>query len=106
MKQIICGAQNIKKDQHVVVVLEGNTITNIKGESIKIKQTKIRGEVSEGMICGEDEIGLSNNHAGIIELNSNDIPGSLVSECLNIRKDFLFEIGLEELPSLPSAFGI
>jgi len=92
--QIICGAPNVRKGQYVVVVLPGNYLTNIKGESFKIKKTKIRGEWSEGMICGEDEIGLGYNHEGIIELTQACKAGDLVSNYFKVNKDQVFEIGL------------
>ena len=47
---IICGAGNINKDDYVVVANCGLTITNLDGEILKIKKTKIRGEFSEGML--------------------------------------------------------
>ena len=59
--QIVCGAKNVSKGQFVIVVLPGEQLKTKNGELFKIKKTKIRGEISEGMICGEDEIGLSNS---------------------------------------------
>ena len=49
--QIVCGAKNVSQNQFVVVVLPGKKLKNKNGELFKIKKTKIRGEVSEGMIC-------------------------------------------------------
>ena len=103
VKQIICGAKNVRKNQLVVVVLAGNQLISEKGDIIKIKKTKIRGEVSDGMICGEDEIGLGDNHEGIMELNGNVKPGSLVRDFLHINKDYVLEIGLT--PNRTDAFG-
>ena len=103
IKQIVCGAPNVEKGQLVIVVLVGNEIVNLKGEKFKIKKAKIRGELSEGMICGEDEIGLGYNNEGIVELNSNCKPGTLVGDLLGIKKDYCFEIGLT--PNRTDAFG-
>jgi len=101
--QIVCGAKNVSKDQFVVVVLPGKTLITKKGESFKIKKTKIRGKVSEGMICGEDEIGLRHSrHDGIMEISGHPIPGSLAKDWLNIQKDYLIEIGLT--PNRTDAF--
>ena len=94
IKQIVCGATNIQKNQLVVVVLVGNSLVNQNGKSIKIKKTKIRGELSEGMICAEDEIGIGRNHDGIIVLPSSLKVGSLVSDYLNFKKDYCLDIGL------------
>ncbi|MFM6976173.1 MAG: phenylalanine--tRNA ligase subunit beta, partial [Sphingobacteriaceae bacterium] len=56
--QIVCGAANVAPGQKVVVALDGTIIYPTKGEPFKISNSKIRGEVSQGMICAEDEIGL------------------------------------------------
>src|SRR5690606_34339469 len=55
---------------------------------------KIRGEVSEGMLCGEDEIGLGTSHAGIVELPQDAQIGTLVRDYYQIKDDYCFEIGL------------
>ena len=67
--QIICGAPNVDKNQTVVVATIGTVLFSKDGQKIKIKKTKIRGEVSEGMICAEDEIGVGESHEGIMILN-------------------------------------
>lgn len=101
--QIVCGAQNVSKDQFVVVVLPGNTLKTKKGDSIKIKKTKIRGEISEGMICAEDEIGLGGGVGdGIMEITGSPTIGSLAKDWLKINKDYLIEIGLT--PNRTDAF--
>src|SRR5690606_13800553 len=53
-----------------------------------------RGEVSEGMLCGEDEIGLGSLHAGIVELPADIAVGTLVKDYYEIEDDYRFEIGL------------
>ena len=103
IKQIICGANNIAQDQLVVVVLAGNELRNQKGESVKIKKTKIRGEVSEGMICSENEIGLCGGQDGIMELDIDCRVGSLLSHWLDVKKDYCLDIGLT--PNRTDAFG-
>ena len=69
---IICGAGNINKDDYVVVANCGLTITNLDGQTLKIKKTKIRGEFSDGMLCSEYEIGLGFDNSGVIILSKND----------------------------------
>ncbi|MBF25299.1 MAG: phenylalanine--tRNA ligase subunit beta [Flavobacteriales bacterium] len=101
-KQIVCGANNVKKDQLVVVVLAGNELKTKTGEIFKIKKSKIRGEISEGMICAEDEIGLGDSHDGIIEIIGSPEVGSYAAEFFNIKKDYIFEIGLT--PNRTDAF--
>src|SRR5690606_8574605 len=70
---IVCGAPNVAKGQRVVVARPGTTLYPANGEPFTIKKAKIRGEVSEGMICAEDEIGLGESHAGIMVLET-DVP--------------------------------
>jgi|JI10StandDraft_1071094.scaffolds.fasta_scaffold00949_29 phenylalanyl-tRNA synthetase beta chain len=91
---IVCGAANVSAGQKVVVALPGTTLHPTKGESFTIKATKIRGEVSEGMICAEDEIGLGESHAGIMVLNTTAPNGTPAAEYFNVQTDFVIEIGL------------
>ncbi len=92
--QIVCGAPNVAAGQKVVVATHGTTIYPIEGEPFKIKRGKIRGEVSNGMICAEDEIGLGNDHAGIMVLDENAKVGSLAKDYFEINTDIVYEIGL------------
>ena len=69
--QIVCGASNVSAGQKVVVATIGATLYPTSGEPFEIKKAKIRGQVSEGMICAEDEIGIGTSHAGIMVLDTN-----------------------------------
>jgi len=91
--QIVCGAANVAVGQKVVVATVGTTLYN-GDDSFQIKKSKIRGEVSEGMICAEDEIGLGNSHDGIMVLDVNAKIGSWAKDYFKIEDDFVFEIGL------------
>ena len=91
--QIVCGAPNVAAGQKVPVATVG-TIVFKGAESIEIKRSKIRGELSEGMICAEDELGLGNSHDGIMVLSKDAKPGTAASNYFNVTRDFVFEIGL------------
>ena len=65
---IVCGAPNVAVGQKVIVAQVGTTIYPLGGEPITMKMAKIRGEVSQGMICAEDEIGMGTSHDGIMIL--------------------------------------
>jgi phenylalanyl-tRNA synthetase beta chain len=91
---IVCGAPNVAAGQKVVVALPGTTVYPSKGEPFTIKSAKIRGEVSEGMICAEDEIGLGESHAGIMVLNTTAKNGTPASTFFDIQSDYTIEIGL------------
>ena len=90
---IVCGAPNVAAGQKVPVATVGTIV--LKGEDrLEIKKSKIRGELSEGMICAEDELGLGSGHEGIMVLSPEAIPGTPASQYFKIEKDFVFEIGL------------
>ncbi len=90
---IVCGAPNIASGQKVVVALAGTTL--YKGEeTFTLKKTRIRGEDSEGMICAEDELGLGEDHEGIMVLDPDARTGMPAAEYFNIQSDTIFEIGL------------
>lgn len=92
---IVCGAPNVAAGQKVVVATVGTTVHPTKGEAFKIKKAKIRGEVSEGMICAEDEIGLGKSHEGIMILSEDATVGMLAKDYFNIAaSDFTLHIGL------------
>lgn len=92
--QIVCGAPNVAEGQKVVVAVVGTTVYPNEGEPFKINKSKIRGEVSEGMICAEDEIGLGGSHAGIMVLAEDAVIGLPAKEYFKMEDDYLFEIGL------------
>lgn len=90
---IVCGAPNVAAGQKVLVATVGTTLYDGE-ESIKIKKSKIRGEVSQGMICSEDELGLGNSHDGIMVLPDEAKIGEKASSFFNITEDWVYEIGL------------
>lgn len=92
--QIVCGAPNVAQGQKVLVATTGTTLHPISGEPFKIKKGKIRGEVSEGMICAEDEIGLGNDHDGIMVLDESAVPGTAAKTQLDLKEDIIYDIGL------------
>jgi len=90
---IVCGAPNVAAGQKVPVATIGTVLYN-GNESFTIKKSKIRGELSEGMICAEDELGLGNSHAGIMVLDSSVTIGTPARDYFNIEDDYMLEIGL------------
>ncbi len=91
---IVCGASNVAAGQKVLVATIGAKLYPTTGEPFEIKKSKIRGAVSEGMICAEDEIGLGTSHDGIMVLPSDAIPGTPAADYLKLETDSVFEIGL------------
>jgi phenylalanyl-tRNA synthetase beta chain len=90
---IVCGAPNVAEGQKVAVATVGTTLYSGE-EPFQIKTSKIRGELSEGMICAEDELGLGISHAGIVVLDSDAPLGMPVKDYFKLAEDIVFEIGL------------
>lgn len=90
---IVCGAPNVAAGQKVVVATVG-TMLYSGDQPFEIKKAKIRGQVSEGMICAEDEIGIGDSHAGIMVLPNEAVVGTPAKEYFDIEEDYVFEIGL------------
>jgi len=99
IKQVICGAPNCAVNQKIAFAPIGTSI----GE-YKIKKVKLRGEESYGMICSEKELGISDNHDGILILNENAPIGENLSSFLKDRFDTCFEA--EITPNRPDLLGM
>ncbi len=92
---IVCGASNVSAGQVVPVAVIGTKIYDKEGNFFEIKEAKLRGEISQGMICAEDELGLSDNHDGIMVLDAEKfMVGTPFVDYFDIAKDEIFEIGL------------
>ncbi len=92
---IVCGAPNVAVGQKVPVATVGCTLYPFgKEEGFTIRRSKIRGEVSEGMICAEDELGIGPSHDGIMVLDTKAEPGTPAASYFNIFDDTVIEIGL------------
>lgn len=90
---IVCGAPNVAAGQKVLVATIGTTLYTGE-DSFQIKKSKIRGELSEGMICAEDELGLGTSHDGIMVLQEDTAVGQAASSLFDLVEDKVFEIGL------------
>ena len=92
---IVCGAPNVAAGQTVPVAVVGTKIYDKKGSFFEIAKAKIRGEVSEGMICAEDELGLSDDHGGIMVLDEETYKvGEPFAQYFSLTNDEVYEIGL------------
>ncbi len=91
---IVCGASNVAAGQKVIVATVGATLYPTVGEAFTIKKAKIRGAISEGMICAEDEIGVGKSHDGIMVLDTTLANGTPAAKYFNLETDKVFSIGL------------
>lgn len=95
---IVCGAKNFDRNDKVVVALEGAII-----ENQVIRKTDIRGEISEGMICSEKELGISNEASGIMILSQDFVVGESFSKSMGLD-DVVME--LEITPNRPDCLSV
>lgn len=90
---IVCGAPNVAAGQKVLVATVGTMLYSGE-ESFQIKKSKIRGELSEGMICAEDELGLGTSHEGIMVLDSQTQIGKPATDYFPVETDYIFEVAI------------
>jgi phenylalanyl-tRNA synthetase beta chain len=91
---IVCGAPNVAAGQKVIVALPGTEVTVPGKGTFTIGEAKIRGEVSRGMICADDECGLGNSHDGIRVLPADAPAGMPAAEYFKVVSDAVMDIGL------------
>lgn len=99
---VICGAPNVRAGLGVPVALDGAVLAG----GAKIKRSKIRGEVSEGMICSEIELGVGDDADGIMELDFEEKPGTRLEGKLG-ETSYIFDVEVTpNRPDLLSHVGI
>ncbi|MCU7492479.1 MAG: phenylalanine--tRNA ligase subunit beta [Ignavibacteria bacterium] len=94
---VVCGAPNVQAGQKVAFAKIGAVIPE---GGFKITKAKLRGEVSMGMICSEKELGLSDDHSGIMVLDNGFEPGTPLKEALGLD-DTVIEVAIT--PNRPDA---
>ena len=96
--RVVCGAPNIAAGMMVPLATVGGRLPGMK-----IAKRKIRGETSMGMLCSARELGLGDDHAGILALDADLEPGTDVRDALGLD-DVVFHLSLT--PNRPDAMGI
>jgi len=86
---VVCGATNMRKGDFVPLAPPGTTLP----DGMLIKESTIRGEVSQGMLLAEDEMGLTDDHTGIMILPDKLTPGQPLTEAMDLE-DWILEITL------------
>jgi phenylalanyl-tRNA synthetase beta chain len=97
--QIVCGAPNVAAGQTVAVARPGA----IMPDGTRLKKAKLRGQTSDGMILAEDEVAIGTDHAGIMVLDDDLVPGTPLADVLPIATDVL---ELELTPNRPDCLGV
>src|SRR6266571_557360 len=101
-RQIVCGAWNFGPGATVAVALPGAVLAN----GMRLEPTKLRGELSNGMILAEDEVELGADHSGIMLLPESWEPGAPLSDKLPLTEDILLVEPTRNRPDLLSVYGI
>ena len=100
--EVVCGAPNVAAGQKIAFAsLGARLIDGYSGEPSRLKRSKIRGVVSEGMVCSEKELGLGDNHDGILVLDPDTEIGAPLGDIIG---DTILE--LELTPNRPDCLGI
>jgi phenylalanyl-tRNA synthetase beta chain len=100
-RSIVCGAWNFGVGATVAVALPGAVLPN----GLRLDRREVRGEVSDGMILAEDEIGLGGDHTGIMLLDEAE-PGTLLADVLPLADDVLVVESTGNRPDLQSIYGL
>ena len=99
---VVCGANNLYENQKVAFAPVGSKLLNPKSNKMEsLKQSKIRGEISNGMICSALELGLGDDHKGILDLDKDTAKGTDLKKIFN---DVI--INLELTPNRPDCLGV
>ena len=111
VKEIVCGGINLQEGMRVAVACPGAMVRwHGEGEPVEIKNSKLRGVASYGMICASDEIGLgdlfpASQEAEILDLSAFDAPaGTPLAEALDLD-DVLLEIDNKSMTNRPDLWG-
>ena len=97
--RVVCGAPNVEVGTHYPFAPVGTTLPG----GFTLKKAKIRGEVSMGMLCAKDELGLGEDHSGLLVLDSDAAPGTPLAELMP-PPEHVFE--LEITPNRPDCLSI
>jgi phenylalanyl-tRNA synthetase beta chain len=99
---VVCGAPNASEGVLAPLILPGGKLP----DGTKMKESRIRGEVSKGMLLAEDEMGLTDDHAGIMILPEGSPPGTSLSSLLSFP-DWVFDVSITpNRPDCASVLGI
>ncbi|MEH0862632.1 phenylalanine--tRNA ligase subunit beta [Halobacteriovorax sp. DPLXC-1] len=102
--QVVCGAANVRVGMRTAYAPLGITLPN----GLTLEPKKIRGVLSEGMLCSEEELGFAEDSAGIIELDKvfdNPELGKNMLELYNEKKDVLLDVDNKSLTHRPDLWG-
>ena len=100
-RQVVCGAPNVAPGMKVPFAPTGTTLPG----GFTLEPKKIRGIMSEGMLCAEDELGLGEGHDGLLELPADAPVGTPMTEYMNLKSDVLLDIDNKSITHRPDLWG-
>ncbi|MDC7124428.1 MAG: phenylalanine--tRNA ligase subunit beta [Spirochaetales bacterium] len=100
-KRVVCGAPNVAVGLKVPFAPIGTTLPG----GFTLEPKKIRGILSEGMLCAEDELGLGDSHEGLLELSEDAPIGKTLADYMNIKRDILLDIDNKSITHRPDLWG-
>lgn len=101
IRKVICGASNVKVGLRIPFAPTGTLLPN----GLLLEPKKIRGVLSEGMLCSEEELGFKDESDGIMELSSDAPVGMPMLQYLNLKKDTILDIDNKSLTHRPDLWG-
>jgi len=100
---VVCGAPNVAPGRKYPFARVGATVPHGKGGApMKLEKAKLRGEVSEGMLCSARELGLGQEHDGILELATDAAPGTPFLEAMPLAD---YRLVVDVTPNRPDLLG-
>jgi phenylalanyl-tRNA synthetase beta chain len=100
-KEVVCGAPNVRVGLKVPYAPIGTTLP----DGLTLEPKKIRGILSDGMLCSAKELGLGEGQAGIMELPSDVAPGTALTSYLKIKSDVVLDVDNKSLTHRPDLWG-
>lgn len=101
LKEVVCGAPNVRPGLKVPYAPIGTTLPN----GMTLESKKIRGILSDGMLCSETELGLGEGKSGLMELGNDVIAGTPLPDYLKIESDVILDVDNKSLTHRPDLWG-
>lgn len=101
LKEVVCGAPNVRPGLKVPYAPIGTTLPN----GMTLEPKKIRGILSDGMLCSETELGLGEGKSGLMELSSDVVPGTPLPVYLKLESDVILDVDNKSLTHRPDLWG-
>lgn len=100
-KEVVCGAQNVRPGLKVFFAPSGTTLPN----GMTLEPKKIRGILSDGMLCSSSELGLGEGAAGLMELPADAKTGTSLPDYLKMDSDVILDVDNKSLTHRPDLWG-